>query len=331
MTPEPLENLELLAGRKAALRHAVSTLTLDRFAAALHDGDHVLCASEAQRALWIGMMLAERLLPPSVYDADPTLRSRLDVVPFGVPDEPPASNGPGPCEVLEGLTPDDELVLWNGGVWPWLDAPTAIRAIAELARRRPQVKLVFMGAGAAGGPAARAYEEAHCVAAELAAPVLFNTQWVPYAERAAWLAQADCAISTHRDHLETRFAFRTRLLDCFWTGLPVVATEGDDLAIRVEREGLGATAPAGDVAAVAAALERVLERGREAHGPALARAADDLRWSRVTAPLVRWVTEPAAGHASRRGGRPLARTRDAGFRALLGGLGAVGLRRWPRL
>jgi glycosyltransferase involved in cell wall biosynthesis len=329
--PEPLENLELLAGRKPALRHAVSTLTLDRFAAALRDGDHLMCASEAQRALWLGMMLAERLLPPAVYDADPTLRSRLDVVPFGVPDEPPVIVGPGPRDVLEGLAADDELVLWNGGVWPWLDAPTAIRAVAELAVRRPRVKLVFMGAGAAGGPAAAAYEEARRVAAELDAPVLFNTQWVPYAERAAWLTQADCAISTHRDHLETRFAFRTRLLDCFWTGLPVVATEGDELAARVARDGLGAAVPAGDVAATAAALERVLDRGRDAHRAALAQAAAELRWSQVVAPLVRWVTSPPPARARRRGGRPLARGRDAGFRALLGGLGAVGLRRWPRL
>src|SRR4051812_48658522 len=35
---EPLENLELLAGRRAVLRRAVATLTLDRFLAALRAG-----------------------------------------------------------------------------------------------------------------------------------------------------------------------------------------------------------------------------------------------------------------------------------------------------
>ena len=56
-------------------------------------------------------------------------------------------------------------------------------------------------------------------------------------KRADWLLEADCAISTHEDHLETRFAFRTRLLDCFWSALPVVCTGGDELADLVEREG----------------------------------------------------------------------------------------------
>ena len=39
-----------------------------------------------------------------------------------------------------------------------------------------------------------------------AASCCFNDGWVPYEERGAWLLQADCAVSTHRDHLETRFA-----------------------------------------------------------------------------------------------------------------------------
>lgn len=62
---------------------------------------------------------------------------------------------------------------------------------------------------------------------------IFNDSWEPYAERDEWLAAADCAISTHVEHLETRYSSRTRLLDCFWAGLPVVCTTGDDLAARV--------------------------------------------------------------------------------------------------
>ena len=70
----------------------LDTLTLDRMVAALHDGHHFLCASEKQRDLWLGMLLAERLIPPDVYDRDPGLRSILDVVPFGVPSAAAAPN-----------------------------------------------------------------------------------------------------------------------------------------------------------------------------------------------------------------------------------------------
>ena len=298
--PEPLEELER---REGLARRAAATLTLDRFRAALAAGDLLLCASETQRSLYIGMLVALRLLPPDVYDADPTLRSRLMVVPFGVPDEPAPAGTPD----------DEEVVLWNGGIWPWLDAPTAIGAVRELAQRRPGVKLVFMGGG-------HALEEAR--AAATGAPVEFNDGWVPYEERGAWLARARVAISTHRDHLETRFAFRTRLLDCFWARLPVVATEGDALAERIARDGLGEAVPAGDVPATAAALERILVNGRDAYRPALARAAEDFRWSRAVAPLAEWLQAPPPHRAQRRAPNP----RDAGFRAALRLLG-----RWPRL
>jgi glycosyltransferase involved in cell wall biosynthesis len=331
--PEPVENLELHARRPAVARRAIATLTLDRYAAALRSGHHLMCASEAQRALYLGMLLAERLLPPVAYDADPTQRSRLDVVPFGVPDAAPRQEGPGPRDLLPGVGADAELVLWNGGIWPWLDAASAIRAIAALAQHRPRVRLVVMGAASAG-PGRAATLEARRVAGELGVLgriVHFHDEWVPYEQRASWLLQADCAISTHRDHLETTFAFRTRVLDCFWAGLPVVLTEGDALSARVARDDLGATAAPGDVEALAAGLARVLDRGRAAYADALRRARDELAWSRVAAPLVAWASN--AGRPPPRLGAPRAgaTARDVAFRAGLEGARLIGLGRWRRL
>ena len=324
--PEPFELLETLAGRSRAVRRVAGTLTLDRVLAALRDARHVVCASEKQRDLWLGTMLAERLLSPDGYDEDPSLRSVLDVVPFGVPAEPPQRSGTGPRRG------DEELVVWNGGIWNWLDAPTAIRAVAELAPRRPRLRLVFMGS-AARSQAEPATAQARALAQELGllgTAVTFNDDWVPYEQRADWLLDADCAISTHREHLETRFAFRTRLLDCIWAGLPIVCTRGDELAERVERQGLGAAVAAGDHVAAAHALEAVLDRGRDAYGPALEQARQELAWERAAAPLVGWVTGGGVATGSVR--RPRAdlgrRARDAGFRAVLR---ASGRRWWPSL
>jgi glycosyltransferase involved in cell wall biosynthesis len=331
--PEPFEVLEFLRDRPPALRRLVSTLTLDRIAAAMRHGHHLMCASERQRDLWLGMLMAEGLVTPARYDRDPTLRSVIDVVPFGVPAESPPSGGPGPREALDGVGPDDEVVLWNGGIWDWLDAPTAIRAVGELAQRRPGVRLVFMGA-AKQGPARQATQQAQAVAAELGLidrVVLFHDGWIPYAERTGWLAQADCAVSTHLDHLETRFAFRTRLLDCFWTGVPVVCTRGDELAGRIEAEGLGEAVPEGDPVALTAALERVLDRGRAAYATALEAARAEFAWPSVVAPLRRWIAEGPAPVAARSPGRPARRLRDAGFRSAFRAMNAAGVRRWPAL
>jgi glycosyltransferase involved in cell wall biosynthesis len=161
--------------------------------------------------------------------------------------------------------------------------------------------------------------------------VFFNDRWVPYAERADWLLEADCAVSTHIDHLETRFSFRTRLLDCFWAGLPIVCTRGDELASRVERDNLGATVPQRDPEALAEALGRVLQQGRPAYADRLARASADHVWPRVAEPMVRFATDAQPTRALKGPGPPpLARTaRLASYRLARSTLNAVGATSWP--
>ena len=296
--PETLETLELLAGRPAIARRALTATTIDRLHDSLRTGHHFMCAAENQRDLWLGAMLALRLIGPDSYDRDPSLRSVIDVVPFGLPEQPPEGGATdGLRERLPQLEPEDEVVLWNGGIWRWLDAPTAIRSVAALARRRPRVRLVFMGGGGDHPAAARSARDARELARELGvlgSTVIFHDVWVPYAERAAWLTQANCALSCAREHLETRFAFRTRLLDCLWAGLPIVCTSGDDLAARVDRDDLGAVAGPGDVGGLADAIERVLDRGRTAYTERLAAAAAEYTWSQVARVLVSWVLDQGA-------------------------------------
>lgn len=305
--PEALETLELFSDHRPAMRRLMLALTLDRLDDALRTGDRFVCASETQRDLWLGALMRSRAITPQSYDGDPTLRSLIDTLPSGVPDEPPsASFATGPRAQFGAIGERDHVVLWNGGIWRWLDAPTAIRAVAALAERRGDVRLVFMGASTHPA-AATAGREARALAESLGllgSVVFFHDQWVPYEERGAWLLQADCALSTHRDHVEARFAWRTRIVDCFWAGLPVVCTEGDDLAERVSRERLGATAPAGDVEALAAAIDEVLERGRDHYIERCREAAATLTWARVSGPLARWIGEPArASHTNGRGER----------------------------
>ncbi len=293
-TPEALETAQLFAGHRPAVRRLMASWTLDRLHDALSSAHHLICASEKQRDLWIGALLATRRITPERCDRDPGLRETIDAVPFGTAIQPPLRSGAsGIRERFPQIGAGDEIVLWNGGIWRWLDAPTAVRAVALLGERRPGVRLVFMGAAAAAQAASqRATEEAEAVARELGVMdrgVLFHRDWVPFGERVEWLLDADCAISTHADTLESRYAFRTRLLDCFWAGLPIVATAGDDLAIRVEADGLGEVVAPGDVEAAANAIERVLDRGRAAYGPALAQANERCSWPIAAQALIRWI------------------------------------------
>ena len=161
--------------------------------------------------------------------------------------------------------------------------------------------------------------------------MLFNDEWVAYADRGGWLLDAACAVSCHRDQPETRFSFRTRLLDCLWARLPVVCTEGDDLGELVDRRELGGVAPAEDPAAVAAELARVLAAGREAYGGRLGAAAGEYTWPRVAETLVEMIRRPAPPRAPQRALRPAHALRRSAYlrgRALLD---LVGLRDWPRV
>lgn len=336
-TPEALETAQLFEARGPAVRRLMVSWALDRLHDALSSAHHLICASEKQRDLWIGALLATRRIAPNRCDRDPGLRETIDTVAFGTSSQPPRhSGGPGIRGQIPAIGPDAEIVLWNGGIWRWLDAPTAVRAVARLAERRPTVRLVFMGATAAAQAASRrATQEAEAVARELGVLdriVFLHRDWVPYGERIDWLLDADCALSTHADTLESRYAFRTRLLDCFWAGLPIVATAGDELAERVAADALGALAAAGDVPGTADAIERVLDRGRAAYAAPLARASADYAWPVVARTLERWICDPAAPPRERLAAAasvhrtPAHRLRAASYLAVRPAIARLGLR-----
>jgi glycosyltransferase involved in cell wall biosynthesis len=314
--PDLLEKLERESGLglKRRLRLAI---TRDRFNEAMRIGHKFICGSERQLDLWLGAMMARGLIDPAIYERDPSLRSVIDVVPFGLPEGPPEA-GSAPWSRFAGIEEGDEVVLWSGGIWPWFDAETAVRAIAQLAGRRPRVRLVFM-AGAGDDVGRDAGQRARSLARDLGAldrHVFFNDEWVPYRERGAWLSAADCGLICHGSGLEARFSLHSRALDCYWAGLPLVSTDGDVFSDEIERDDLGATAPPGDAAAVAAAIETVLERGRASYGPSLQRVAERYRWANAARPLVRFAfaTEdaPRLGQGGRRS--PASAARSLGFR-----------------
>ena len=101
-------------------------------------------------------------------------------------------------------------------------------------------------------------------------------------------------MSTHHDHVETAFSFRTRILDSFWAGLPVVTTRGDALADVIEAAGAGRTVEPDDVPGLAAAIAELLddEAARAAASAASRQLAERYRWSTVAEPLLEFCRDP---------------------------------------
>ena len=291
--PIPLDVLEAHASASRFQQLIWNTTALDHFVAALHTGHHFICGGRRQRDLYLGALLALRLISTDAYRSDPSFRSYVDRVPFGIPSEPPRCvDGAGPRARFPELGAEAQIALWNGGIWNWLDPVTAVKATVKAAEQNPRVRLVFMRPGPSDWAQGKQARVAHDLARELAALdrlVFFNDGVVPYAERATWFADADCLISTNLDHLESNFSFRTRLLDCFWAGVPAVCTAGDELSEMIDRCGGGVTVQPGDVDAVAAAIVEVLDRGRDSYRERLVTAGRELTWSRAIEPLRRIV------------------------------------------
>jgi glycosyltransferase involved in cell wall biosynthesis len=266
---------------------------------ALSTGSAFICASERQRDLWIGMLGALGRIDPQSASADPSLRNLIDVVPFGLEPDPPVATKAVLKGVLPGIGEGDKVLLWGGGVWNWFDPLTPIRAMHVLAQRRDDVKLYFLGVKHPNPGVHQTAMTASAVqlAEELGLldrTVFFNFGWVPYAERANYLLEADLGISSHPDTVETRFSFRTRLLDYFWAGLPTVATEGAVLSDLVGERNLGRAVEVGDSAGWVAAIEELIDDPAEY--ASVRRNVETMRaefaWPRVVEPLARLASLP---------------------------------------
>ena len=117
--------------------------------------------------------------------------------------------------------------------------------------------------------------------------VFFNESWVPYEERGSYLLEADIGVSAHFDDLETRFAYRTRLLDYIWARLPIVTSHGDAIGELVRSRGLGRVVRFEDVEGWVDALESLLddEGERSAIATRSAGVGAELVWPRAVEPL----------------------------------------------
>jgi glycosyltransferase involved in cell wall biosynthesis len=269
----------------------------------LRGSDLVLCGGQRQRDL----------LEAEAEEVTAGSPPQIRIVPFGI-DAPPPPTPAGVHPLRErfpAIAPDDKVVLWWGSLWRWLDAETAIRAVASLAHVRPDVKLVFTAGRIPNDGAARhsALAEARALAADLDVldrTVFFFDEWVPFARRAEYLRDADLGLTLHRDAEEAAVAARARYMDYLWAGLPCVLGRGDETADSFERAGFATLVEPGSPQAAAEAIVGALASGSlDGAGAAGRRLAEELRWDRAAAPLLDVLEGFEAGVARQAGSRRL--------------------------
>lgn len=271
-------------------------------------GDFFICASERQRDFWVGMLASRGRLDKVAHDHDRHLRKLIDVVPFGCPAGEPTVP---PSPVLRGgrfpgIGPDDRVVLWGGGTWDWFDPLGVLEAFERVRVDVPSARLFFMGLELEGrgvpemATTKRLKERAHELGLVESGVVVFGP-WVPYDERGWYLREAHVGVVAAKAMAESRLAWRTRMLDHFWAGLPTITTAGDVLSDVVQEEGAGIRVPANDVDAMADALRRMLsdDTFRTSCADASRRLADRYRWDDVVGPLVSLSRDPGSWRAAR--------------------------------
>ena len=263
--PTVLELRELY-GNKPSLRQRVH-LAAEwwRLSEALMRADVLMCAAEKQREFYEKLQSSD---------------TQWIEVPFGIDLE----------ETRVCAKPKDNIVVWNGGVWEWLDPAAAVDAILHVNAEGVRAKLLFLGRARPNRDLIdrRRDDRFEALLRRGGEHVSANDQWVPYRERLSWLRAAKIAIMLHRRTGEAEYSIRTRLFDAIAAGVPVVASAGGFAAELVQREGLGIVVPPGHTGAVADAVRRLLTDD-DFHSTcveSLERIRPRFAWEVVTRPLV---------------------------------------------
>ncbi|MBM3128954.1 MAG: glycosyltransferase family 4 protein [Chloroflexi bacterium] len=261
-------------------------------------GDFFICASERQRDWWLGILEANGRINPYTYTEDHSFRRLVDIVPFGLPEEPPQHTRGVVRGNWSGIGENDRVILWGGGLWPWLDPLSAIRAVAQVWQQRQDVRLIFPGTrhpnpGMAEIPTHLPAARALAAESGLLDRAIFFGDWIPHPDWQNVLLESDVALTLHGvETLESRLAFRSRVLDYIWAGVPIIATRGDATSELIAGCELGVTVEPHDVDAVAAAMLGLLETPREFWRERFARARQVLTWERAARPLVEFCRAP---------------------------------------
>ncbi|MDP9193651.1 MAG: glycosyltransferase [Acidobacteriota bacterium] len=245
-----------------------------RLAEGLMRADLLVCAARKQRELYESLQSGDA----------PWIE-----VPFGI------DLGEVPSETSACEKPKDNIVIWGGGIWEWLDPAGAVDAIVRVNESGVPAKLLFLGRSRPNRKLIdrRRDDRFDELLARGGAHVSANEEWIPYRERLSWLRGGKIAIMLHRRTAEAAYSIRTRLFDAIAAGIPVVASAGGFAAELVERESLGVVVPPEDSGAAAEAIRRLLTDD-ELYSTAvknLERIRPQFAWEVVTRPLVSAIIE----------------------------------------
>jgi glycosyltransferase involved in cell wall biosynthesis len=286
--PYPVENFHYFASRGAEVfEHDHPTILRS-----LRRGDFFLCASEAQRFFYLGMLLATGRVNPALYARDAAMESLLATIPFGVPPwEPPQRAG------------FDSREIFFGAIYDWYDPALAVEAVEHARRSDPRLSITFtFHPNAATTPQSLFSRLRADVARSGRSSFVKFEPWVAYEERRPFYDRFALALLTFHPSLETDLAMRTRMFDCFWGSLPVISSSAGGTDPLIARYGSGAVVPSSTPEDYAAAILDLLSDGeryaRAREG--CRRFTEEHQWDQLAKPLLEFCRAPRRDDTSAR-------------------------------
>jgi len=299
--PFVLENIELLADKPSQIRDFEYLRHLKAMLEMLLRADKFIVTGERTRDFFTGLLTGWGLINP-ITASGAKFDDLFLVIPFGIPDEPFINAlAKSKNEIPDFINEQDELIIWAGGLWDWLDPLKAIDAMPLILDKRPFAKLLFMGYRHPNKHIPLMETVRQCIdkarKLRLFGNSIIFSEWTPFSERIVILGQADLGLSLHKRHIETRYAFRTRIMDYIWAGIPMVISGGDNLALELAIPGVRIFEPGADVdeisAGVISSLETYSDKSRRE------KISDDYemirakyRWSELLKPLLTSIQNP---------------------------------------
>jgi glycosyltransferase involved in cell wall biosynthesis len=187
-------------------------------------GDLFLCASEAQRLFYLGLMLAAGRLNPMLFEKDPRLESLIRLAPFGV-------------QASRDAQPRNTHDILFGGIYDWYDPIAAIDAVARVRAEFPDATLTFTHHPNPNLTPQGKLGEAMRYARERSYDFIRFEPWAAYDDRAAFYERFSMALLTFPRSIETDLSMRTRVYDYLWSGLPIITSSApgtDELLARYD-------------------------------------------------------------------------------------------------
>jgi glycosyltransferase involved in cell wall biosynthesis len=296
--PEFIEHFEIFKALPVRQYDKILANTLAGCLFGMSHADHVICANDRQKALWLGVLAGRKKIIPRAYKEDSKLSNLISVVPFGISSAPLKKTGAGLAEQFN-LPPESKIILWGGGIWNWFDPLTLIRALHSICKKRLDIHLIFMGIKHPNDriPEMQMTADAIQLAKKLniyGKNVHFNFGWIPYEDRQNTLLEGHIGASCHFNNLETHFSFRTRILDYLWAEIPIITSDGDVFAEVIKKEQLGIVVPYQDEKALSAAIESLMDNAelRSAMKERISCFKKQFYWHHVVHPLITVLEKP---------------------------------------